>query len=274
MAKNSPPQGPAGARPPTPPDGPPRRPGRGTQLRRRRRRLRLRLPRRRSSEPRVRRGSRERADRACGPGNAERDEVVREDRDGEARGPDLVGGCSLHQAVAAGRRARPGRGVLVRRRVPQGREVADLGVLRVQGARGGGRVQVRAGARHQPRHRLPRHHRRRGAGHEHQHQRPELPLAPVRRRGVARRAQGDREDLRLGAAGSRRRPLPRGAVRPRGGGGGGEVHLLRPQHDRRRARAFPGAQVPAVRRDAESAHGRSAPGEAESREPACRRRSW
>jgi hypothetical protein len=122
----------------------------------------------------------ERADRACGPGNAERDEVVREDRDGEARGPDLVGGCSLHQAVAAGRRARPGRGVLVRRRVPQGREVADLGVLRVQGARGGGRVQVRAGARHQPRHRLPRHHRRRGAGHEHQHQRPELPLAPVR----------------------------------------------------------------------------------------------
>jgi hypothetical protein len=121
-----------------------------------------------------------------------------------------------------------------------------------------------------------------------------------RRRGVARRAQGDREDLRLGAAGSRRRPLPRGAVRPRGGGGGGEVHLLRPQHDRRRARAFPGAQVPAVRRDAESAvritalnfwqaatilnrdatmlgvfqHGRSAPGEAESREPACRRRSW
>ena len=122
----------------------------------------------------------ERADRACRPGNAERAEVVREGRHGEARGPDLVGGRGLHQARAAGRRARPGRGLLVRRRAPQSREADVVGVLRVQGAPGEGGGQVRGGARHQPRHRLPGHHLGRGAVPELQHQRPEQPRAPVR----------------------------------------------------------------------------------------------
>ena len=55
----------------------------------------------------TRRCTAEEADRASRPGNAERDEVVREGGDGEARGPDLVGGRGLHQAGAAGRRPRP-----------------------------------------------------------------------------------------------------------------------------------------------------------------------
>ncbi|KAL5650464.1 hypothetical protein ACJX0J_041273, partial [Zea mays] len=243
-----PPQGPAAARAA---DGSPRRHGRGGQLRRRRRRLRLRLPRRRPGEP-LGTGSRERADRAVRPRHAERDAVVREGRDGAARDPDLVGGRSLHQAgpaATARRRARAGRGVLVRRRVPQSQQATNLGVLRVEGAPREGGVQVRGRARHQPGHRLPRHHRGRGAGAQGPHEHHRQPLHAVRRRARARRAQGHREDLRRGAAGPRRRPLPRRAVPGGGGGGRREVHLLRPQHDRPRARAFPGTQVPAVRRE-------------------------
>jgi hypothetical protein len=72
----------------------------------------------------------ERADRAVRPRHAERDAVVREGRDGAARDPDLVGGRSLHQAgpaATARRRARAGRGVLVRRRVPQSQQATNLG---------------------------------------------------------------------------------------------------------------------------------------------------
>ena len=56
---------------------------------------------------------------------------MREGRHGEARGADLVDSGGLHQAGAARRRARPGRGLLVRRRAPQSLRVK---VLRVQGA--------------------------------------------------------------------------------------------------------------------------------------------
>ena len=54
-----------------------------------------------------------RADRASCPGNLERDEVVRQGRDAEARDPDLVGGRDHQEAGAARRRACAGRGVLV-----------------------------------------------------------------------------------------------------------------------------------------------------------------
>jgi hypothetical protein len=50
--------------------------------------------------------------------------------------------------------------------------ICPAGILCLKGAPGEGGVQVRGGARHQPRHRLPRRHRRRGAGAEGPHQRP------------------------------------------------------------------------------------------------------
>jgi len=90
------------------------------------------------------------------PWNSERHEVVRESRDCEARGPNLFGGRGSHQAVGR-RRARAGRGLLVRRRVHHGQQVSLLGVPGVQGVAGERGVQVRAGARRQPRHHLPRH---------------------------------------------------------------------------------------------------------------------
>jgi hypothetical protein len=160
-----------------------------------------------------------RNDRAGRQGNSERDAVVREGAHGEARGPDLVGGRGHHQAAAARRRARAGRGVLVRRRVPQSPQACrPLGTLRrtsgaalallhdcmcypschvgtttvldgcavlagvpgVQGAPGEGGEQVRGGARHRPRHRLPRPHRGRRAGPDRPHQRPQLPLPSIR----------------------------------------------------------------------------------------------
>ena len=70
----------------------------------------------------------ERADRAGRPRNAERNEVVREGRDGAASDPDLVGGRS-HQAGPARRRAWAcaGRGLMVRRRVPQSQQATNLG---------------------------------------------------------------------------------------------------------------------------------------------------
>ncbi|RLM65926.1 anthocyanidin reductase-like [Panicum miliaceum] len=58
--------------------------------------------------------------------------------------------------------------------------LAIAGIPRVEGAAGEGGEQVRAGARHQPRHRLPRGHRRRSAGAERPHQRPQLPLPSIR----------------------------------------------------------------------------------------------
>jgi hypothetical protein len=72
-----------------------------------------------------------RNDRAGRQGNSERDGVVREGAHGEARGPDLVGGRGHHQAAATRRRARAGRGVMVRRRVPQSPQACrPLGTLR------------------------------------------------------------------------------------------------------------------------------------------------
>jgi hypothetical protein len=68
----------------------------------------------------------ERSDRARRQGNSERDEIVREGRDGEARDPDLVSGLGRQEA-AARRGACPGRGVLVRRRVPHRHQVWPLG---------------------------------------------------------------------------------------------------------------------------------------------------
>lgn len=58
--------------------------------------------------------------------HSERDEVVRESRHGEARDPHIVGARRLRQA-AARRRPCPGRGFLVRRRVPDEREATSLG---------------------------------------------------------------------------------------------------------------------------------------------------
>ena len=69
----------------------------------------------------------ERADRARCQGNSERGAVVREGWDGEARGPDLVGGRGRQQAGAARRRARAGGGLLVQRRAPHRHQVSLLG---------------------------------------------------------------------------------------------------------------------------------------------------
>lgn len=57
----------------------------------------------------------------------ERDEVVRESRDGEAGDPDVVGRRCVEAAAAGRRRARAGRGVLVRRRLPQSPQATHLG---------------------------------------------------------------------------------------------------------------------------------------------------
>jgi hypothetical protein len=91
----------------------------------------------------------ERADRAVRPRHAEHDAIVREGRDGAARDPDLVGGRSLHQAgpaATARRRACAGRGILVRRRVPQGQQATDLGPLTVASSALSTTVRVRAAA--------------------------------------------------------------------------------------------------------------------------------
>ena len=68
------------------------------------------------------------AGRGRRPWNSERHEVVRESRDCEARGPNLFGGRGRHQAVGR-RRARAGRGLLVRRRVHHGQQVSLLGMF-------------------------------------------------------------------------------------------------------------------------------------------------
>ena len=60
------------------------------------------------------------AGRGRRPGNSERHEVVRESRDGEARGPNLFGGRGRHQAS--------GRGLLVRHRAPHGQQASLLGM--------------------------------------------------------------------------------------------------------------------------------------------------
>jgi hypothetical protein len=68
----------------------------------------------------------ERRDRAGHARDPERDEVVRESGHGEARGPDIVGGSGL-QPAAARRRPCLGRGVMVRRGVPQIQKERCLG---------------------------------------------------------------------------------------------------------------------------------------------------
>jgi hypothetical protein len=78
-----------------------------------------------SSEPRSVRTA-EGRDRTGGARDPERDEVVRQGGDGEARRPDVVVGCCLPPATAR-RRPCPRRGILVRRRVPQSQQERCLG---------------------------------------------------------------------------------------------------------------------------------------------------
>ncbi|KAL5650466.1 hypothetical protein ACJX0J_041275, partial [Zea mays] len=189
-----------------------------------------------------------RADGARRPRHSERDEVVRQVRHGEARGPDLVDGRRLQQAAGKRRaRARAGRGVLVRHRLPHRQKDWPLGVPGVEGAHGEGGGGVRGGRGRQPGDPVPLRHRGRGARQAGLHHRPRHPLPALRRRGGAQGAPGHRAGLRLRAAGARRGRLPRRDLRRRGGRRR-EVHLQRRRHHHRRDGPFPGRQVPAVRR--------------------------